>query len=295
MTPENLEAYLKEHTAWGYDLRRVERAEIQELEPALTSDGDFLPEWGLSSGEEGSVEATEAARLLVADAQAKGARLVTAGVTDLLLLSDDDAAAADNNNNNNNGGGKILKGIKTSTGEIIEADHVVLAAGVGSAPLCASVGITVPISSPAGMLIHTKPVETRLLNTVIYAKQLHLRQTVDGRILSGSGFAGGDPGPDPSATAKEVFARAKAAFKPSDVVDGLELDYFTVGYRPTPKDGLPIIGETGINGLSIAVMHSGVTNAAIVGQLLSEYVLTGKKDPSLDEYSLKRFSNLESA
>lgn len=260
----------------------------------LRPDGDFLPEWGIRTGEEGSVEAADAARLLVAEAQSKGATLVTSTVADLLLLSQDDVDGGSSNSSGNKTT-QIIKGVKTATGEVIEADHVVLAAGMGCVALAASVGLTVPVSSPPGLLIHTKPVGERLLNSVIYAQGLHMRQAPDGRILSGSDFAGGDPGADPVAAANELLTKLKAAFKPSAAVEGLELDHFTVGYRPVPKDGLPILGATGADGLSIAVMHSGVTNAAIVGELLSATILTGKEDPALANFALKRFSKAESS
>lgn len=214
--------------------------------------------------------------MLVAAAQAKGAALVPSTVTDLVRHHPNEG----------------VKGVKTASGDTIHADHVVLAAGLGSVALGAAVGVTIPLSGPAGLLIHTKPVPggARLINSVVYATALHMRQTPDGRILAGTDFAGGDPGPDPAATANELLAKLKAAFRPSAAVDGIELDYFTVGYRPKPKDGLPILGPTGVEGLSIAVMHSGVTNAAVVGELLSERILTGKEDPALKDFLLSRFS-----
>jgi glycine/D-amino acid oxidase-like deaminating enzyme len=82
-----------------------------------------------------------------------------------------------------------------------------------------------------------------------------------GRIIAGQDFAGGDPGGNPDATARDLFATAKAALR-----GGLELDFHTVGYRPTPTDGLPIIGRAeGVDGLYIALMHSGITLASAVG------------------------------
>ena len=51
------------------------------------------------------------------------------------------------------------------------------------------------------------------------------------------------------------------------------LDHYTVGKRPLPIDGRPKIGRLKnsigeiIKGVYIAVMHSGVTNAPIAGNL----------------------------
>ena len=119
-----------------------------------------------------------------------------------------------------------------------------------------------------------------------------MRQTLDGRILAGVDEAGGDPGEDPQRTAEQLLAKVKEALKGTD---DLELDYYTVGRRPTPADGYPILGDTGLEGLSLAVMHSGVSLAPVVGQLISQLVLAGKADPALADFSLARFSNLTSA
>lgn len=221
------------------------------------------------------MEAAQAAELMVADAQRKGARLVAGSVTRLLKEVD----------------GRVT-GLVLSTGEELRADHVVLAAGVESVPLCASVGVTLPLKTPApaGLLVRSKPISKRILNHIIYTTRGHMRQTADGYILAGSDFIGGDPGPDPEATAKQQLEQVRANLKP-EYGDLLEYDCFTIGYRPQPKDGIPIVGSSGLQGLDIAVMHSGVTNAALVGELLAEKILTGKEDASLKDFSLNRFSD----
>lgn len=269
MPPDELEAYLDEHSAWGYDIVRVSQTEIQRHEPALND--SVLPDWGLYVAEEGAVEAHVAARQLIADAGARGAALLNDRVTGFLKDRD----------------GRI-SGVVTAAGVEVQADHVVLAAGVGSVPLLAAENVTLPVAGVAGLLVNSRPTGAGLLlGGVVNAEQLHLRQTLDGRIRSGSEFSGGDPGDDPQKTAEELFGRVQEA-----VVGGDELvfDYYTVGYRPTPEDGLPILGSTGLDGLTVAVMHSGVTNAAIVGQLLSQQILTGVSDPALSDFELGRFT-----
>ena len=37
LPPEQLETFAVEHAAWGYDIRRVERAEVQRIEPHLAT------------------------------------------------------------------------------------------------------------------------------------------------------------------------------------------------------------------------------------------------------------------
>jgi glycine/D-amino acid oxidase-like deaminating enzyme len=276
LPPEELAKYARDHGAWGYDIRRVEQKEIREREPLLNP--NVLPQWGLRIGEEGAVEATRAAVLMIGEAEAHGARMVTATVASLLRDGD------------------RVKGVTTLSGKQFLADHVVLAAGVGSTPLCASVGITLPVSGNAGLLVHSKPLGKRLLNGLVISNGPHMRQTADGRIVAGAGFAGSDPGREPQSTAEELFGRVKGMFslEPDDE-DAFQLDFFTVGYRPTPQDGLPILGASGLEGLTLAVMHSGVTLAAIVGEVLTDQIVNGKDDPALEAFRLSRFNSAATA
>jgi glycine/D-amino acid oxidase-like deaminating enzyme len=49
---EALQAFAAEHAAWGYDIRQVDRAGIQRLEPELAAP----PELALHAADEGAVE-----------------------------------------------------------------------------------------------------------------------------------------------------------------------------------------------------------------------------------------------
>ncbi|RUU51646.1 FAD-dependent oxidoreductase, partial [Mesorhizobium sp. M2C.T.Ca.TU.002.02.1.1] len=73
--------------------------------------------------------------------------------------------------------------------------------------------------------------------------------------------------------------------------DGLELDFHTVGYRPTPADGFPIVSRAeGVGGLYVAVMHSGITLAPAVGLFATREILDGERDALLAPYGLERFA-----
>ncbi len=266
MPPVDLETYADVHGRWGYGIRRLDRAQCALLEPGLSE----YPDFAVHVAEEGAVEPVAAARLLLADAEAHGAKVITATVNGLLQA-----------------GGRIV-GAVTSQG-ILEADHVVLAAGAGAVPLATSVGVTLPLSTPAGLIVHSRPVSKRL-NGLVMTPRLHMRQTAEGRIIAGSDFGGGDPGQDHQASAAELFARVKAMF--IDNAD-LKLDFFTVGYRPTPADGFPIIGNAGLPGLYAAVMHSGVTLAVLAGEAVAGELLSGRTDESLAPFRLQRFAQTQ--
>ena len=267
-----LEEYLQNQEGWGYGILRIEREGIEELEPGL---GDaVVPEWGLRAYEEGTLEAAEAARLLLEHAEENSGTEVIEGRVESFLHA----------------GNGCIRGVRTSGGREIRADHVVLAAGLGSVPLLAAEGIKLPLQGRDGMLVNSKPTKKKFLDALINDKNLHMRQTiVEGRIRAGADYTGGDVGDDPQETAEKLFAQVQACLKDGDE---LEFDYYTIGTRPDPEDGLPILGPLpGLEGLSVAVMHSGVTNAAIVGDLLSKQILTGETDAALEHFSFDRFGN----
>lgn len=262
-TASSQEGYLKA----GTDIVRVDNTEMSALEPEL--ENTFFPEWewGLHVQDEGSVEAHIAAEMLVSEAEAMGAKVLTTSVSGFTKEA-----------------GRVT-GVTTSNGTI-HGNHVILAAGLGSVPLLATENIRLPVEGRAGLLANTLPVNKQYLNTLFHGPDLNMRQTRDGRILAGESFAGSDAGVDAEKTAREIIAKVQQAFKGGEEI---EYGYYTLGIRPDPEDGLPILGDTPLEGLDVAVMHSGVTLAAIVGKLIAEKVLTGHSDPILDYFRLDRF------
>jgi len=258
-----LEAYAAEHSSWGYGIERVDREQAARIEPNLTEPPDFA----LHVAEEGVAEPVAAAKALLADAQRRGVSMITGTVTVLVHSN-----------------GRVA-GVEVS-GERIAADEVVIAAGAGAPAIAATAGIRLPLETPAGLIVHSRPYK-KLLNGLAMGEPLHMRQTMEGRIIAGSDFGGGDPGADPAATARELFATAKGILRGAE---GLELDFHTIGYRPTPTDGFPIIGRAeGVGGLYVTVMHSGITLAPAVGLFAAREILDGERDPLLAPYGLGRF------
>lgn len=265
LPPEELETYAAEHASWGYGIRRVDRAEAARIEPQLAVPPDFA----LHVAEEGAVEPLAAARALLGAAQKLGVEVIAKRPVRSLVRH----------------AGRIT-GVETESGTI-RADEIVLAAGAGTAALAASAGVTLPVDTPPGLLIASKP-HRRLLNGLVMSPGLHVRQTAEGRLLAGADFAGGDPGEDAEAVSRALFETMRGMFK-----DGaaLEYDHHAVGYRPMPRDGFPILGRAPrIQGLHIAVLHSGITLAPAVGLFAAEEILEGRGDPLLGPYGPERFA-----
>ncbi|KAA1182210.1 FAD-binding oxidoreductase [Rhizobium tropici] len=260
-----LDAYAAQHHGWGYGIQPVNRATSAMIEPNLINP----PDYALHVAEEGAVEPVAAAEQLLKDAARHGAILLFGVEVNRLLKQ-----------------GERIIGIETSEGEM-RADHIVLAAGAGTAPLAASADIHVPLETPPGLIVHSRPAQ-KLLNGLVMAPELHLRQTAEGRIIAGGDFGGTDPGDNPQAAARELFAKVRATLKGGEA---LELDFHTIGYRPTPKDGLPILGGVDrVAGLYLAVLHSGVTLAPLVGLLAAEAIVDGTDDDQLAPLCLSRFA-----
>jgi glycine/D-amino acid oxidase-like deaminating enzyme len=265
MAEKDLLSYAENHAAWGYDIGRIDAAEINAREPALAS----APDFALLVPVEGVAEPRTAAEVLIADARRRGMELV--GNVRVNALRKDEA-------------GHIIS-IATDHGEW-PTEEVVLAAGAATPALAATIGVDVPLETPPGLLVHSKPV-AHMINGLIIAPELHLRQTAEGRLVAGTDFGGMDPGTDPDGAAAELFAKVKTFVKDGE---SLEMDFYTVGYRPTPEDGFPIVGRAdGVKGLYLAVTHSGITLAPALGLFAAREILDGEREPLLAPYRLSRF------
>jgi glycine/D-amino acid oxidase-like deaminating enzyme len=263
LPPEQLETFAVEHAAWGYDIRRVERAEVQRIEPHLATP----PEIALHVPTEGAVEPLAAMQALLAAAQGLGATVIANNPVRSLNLS----------------AGHIV-GVETDIGRL-DADEVVAAGGIGTASLVATAGLTLPMTASPALLVGTKP-HTKCLNGLVLSPAMQLRQTAEGRLLAAARFDAADPDADGAVAAAALFDAIKGM-----IASGASLspDFHVVGRRPIPKDGFPAVGRAdGIPGLYTAVMHSGITLAPAIGRFVADEVLTGRRDSLLEPYGLGR-------
>jgi glycine/D-amino acid oxidase-like deaminating enzyme len=262
--PGELERYVAQHAAWGYRIRLVGRLEMREREPRLSTP----PEIAALCEDEGVAEPKASAIMLREAALKLGARQMLRTKVERLLLE----------------GGRAI-GIRAN-GEALHADTIVIAAGNGSLALAAHAGFTLPFSTPPGLLVNTQ-IYPRLLQGLLIAPGLELRQTAEGRLLGGIDFTGELIG-DEANSARVVLERIAGML---DLPEPPALDHTTIGERPLPGDGFPAIGRVpGVEGLYLTVMHSGMTLAAGVGALAAEELLEGRRDSLLGPYGPERFA-----
>ena len=261
----------------GYPCRLMDRAGMLRLEPGLTPGEVAL---AVHADTEGHVDPPSVARACMERVREAGGvvRLETRATA--LSVRGGRASA-----------------VRTADGDI-ECDVVVLAAGLGSTPLAADVGVPLPQQESPGVVMRTDPRPPLFANVaVVYAplidvrqREIHVRQCLDGSVMIGEGSQESLARDDSQAHADELLARA-VYFLPA--LDGAAAIPVPVGYRPMPADGLPVIGfaEAAPN-VYIAVMHSGVTLAPLVGEWAAIEIADGARIGALEEYRVERLREL---
>ena len=263
-TPDILAQEAERLAGLGYPVHMVDRETVRNFEPDVLDP----PEAALFSEIEASVDPSALAAALLAAAREHGAEIrANCAVTGLGL----EAGA--------------LGGVATEEG-FLAADCVVLAAGVASEALAREIGVALPMNDTAGLLIHTDPAPA-LLRRVLRMPGLHMKQNPDGRIVAGRDFGGGPVPNDIEAEGASLLAEVAARLR---LIAPLSLDRITVGIRPEPLDGFPAIGFAKRPGnLYLAVMHSGITLAPLVGRLAAAEILDNIDVELLAPFRSSRF------
>ena len=180
-------------------------------------------------------------------------------------------------------------GVDTTEG-FMAGDEVIVAAGVSSVGLLAPLGYKLPLGRTVGVLAVFRP-PTPLLNGVVYPGIYHCRPTEDGGLMIGSDEfdALADQDTDTSKVPSWLYGLRDVATRDIRGLGELEIKEFRIGLRPMPEDGLPLIGRVpSVEGVYVAVMHSGITLAAIVGQTVAREVWRGEESGVVGRYRLGR-------
>ena len=171
-----------------------------------------------------------------------------------------------------------------------------MASGVQTTELASLLDVHIPQQQSPGIVIKTTPCAEVLHNVaVIHAppmdekrhQHLHLRQLADGSLRIGQGTQEGINRDDSQQHADALLARARA-YLPA--IADAEAIPTPVGYRPMPLDGFPVLGFTeAVKNLYIALMHSGVTLAPLVGEVAALEIIDDVQVEWFKPYRLERF------
>ncbi|WP_168733015.1 NAD(P)/FAD-dependent oxidoreductase [Aliigemmobacter aestuarii] len=178
-------------------------------------------------------------------------------------------------------------GLRLASGRI-GADHVVLAAGTGTPDLLAPLGIALALPDRPGVLVATRPL-ARVLDPVIVTPDQEIRQDAAGRLIAPAAASHQSDRADrlaapPGVLADATIERLRAMFPGQAIA----LESATVGWRPVPADGLPVIGAAPLPGLWLAVMHSGATLCALAGEIMAAMILKGETHPLAAPFAATR-------
>jgi glycine/D-amino acid oxidase-like deaminating enzyme len=175
-------------------------------------------------------------------------------------------------------------------------DRLLIVTGVDAPKMLSPLGYALPLLHRPGALVHSKPLP--IMTRFVYdgPGELEWRQAADGSVI---GLEASNPPPIPVHSAIRDHAMdfppgiadmhgARILSKLAVYMPGLaraEVGRMTVGFRPMPSDGFPVIGPVpGVPGVSLCVTHSGVTLAALFADYISQEIVGDLEEPMLVPY-----------
>ena len=265
-----------EQQNWGEPAGIISAAQASSLEPHV----DFTGASNIAFSEnDGAVDPVLATRILLQASTSMGAQLIYPSELSDTLYD-----------------GTRLVAAKTTTGRIM-ADKIVLATGAATEIVKKIAKIDIPQRSTPGAIVITAPLPP-ILNRIVAAPGVHVHQRLDGRIVMGeqAGAPKNDAHNKRLATRANHFPSKEIAHQHGQRILDIAIQYVPglrdaqieqvhIGWRPLPVDGHPVLGySTNRASVYLAMMHSGVTLAPIVGRLVAQEIMSGKPIQQLENY-----------
>ncbi len=251
----------------GFDYDVLEGREFTDYDPCFGSSLDCAVRLG---GHGVIRDPGRYVKDLAAHAEAQGARLVIAEVTDIVR---------------ENG---AVTGLRAG-GETIACDAAVLATGVWSKDLAAKLGVNVPLESERGYHLELWEPSVMPRSPVMVASGKFVVSPMEGRLrLAGVVEFGGLDAPPSEAPLALLERNIRKA------IPGLtwKETQSWMGHRPSIADSTPVIGEVpGVRGawLGFGHDHVGLTGGPKTGRLLAQLISGDHPNIDLAPYAPERF------
>ena len=174
----------------------------------------------------------------------------------------------------------LFSKVKTSMG-ILKSENIIFCNGVD---IDKSLNINFLKKPRPGVIIKTKP-KKNLINSIVYGPNIHAHQQSNGRLIIGEQITA-----PTEQNSLNHLKRINKHFK--NMVRGasdLNPSEILIGWRPIPKDDLPVIGRFKNKSIYVAVMHSGISLAAIVGNLVTQEIVDEVDSLLLNDFRPSRF------
>jgi glycine/D-amino acid oxidase-like deaminating enzyme len=282
---EKLTRQIQQQKSWGEAAKMVNPLYAKSLEPHVK----FINVDTLAYSEnDGAVDPVQATKQLLSAAMSSGAKVQypckLESITDTTITR-----------------------VANTTCGAIEFDKLVLAVGAASNTITDIAKMHIPQRTTAGIIVVTKPMGP-LLNKILVAPGVHIHQRLDGRVVIGE-----QAGP-PTTSAHNARLQGRPNKYPNDVLaqqhanrilksavvyvpqlTDAQVEDVYIGWRPLPLDGHPVLGYSSeVSYVYIAVTHSGVTLAPILGRMVSQELIGNKNIDALSSYRPSRkFENVK--
>jgi glycine/D-amino acid oxidase-like deaminating enzyme len=266
-----LRAKVERMREWGYGAEWIDLATLADLEPDLAPAEDALI---AHFPDDFWVDPVVLGARMAAAARAAGA----------VIRPQAPVAGLDIQ------GGRVSS-VRTSRGDVYEADVIVSCVGPESDQIAELAGAALPMKNTRGLLILSEPAPASISH-LVHAPGVYFRPDGAGRLmLAADGLDkqlkvnGGTL--EPMEGAERVMALARGII-PS--LAGVSAEAARIGTRALTADGHPALGYMpGTDNLYMAVTHSGITLAPLVGRLVAEEVTGGTAEHDLSPYRPDRF------
>jgi glycine/D-amino acid oxidase-like deaminating enzyme len=261
--------------AIGYETRLLAPDDIAAVTPGIDAKA-VSPQGAIFNAGEGWVDLPSLVDLLLREFGERDGRIITDSGPAEVILANGRAS-----------------GVRTASGQLVDADAVVVATGSAVPAMAAKVGSRIGDGTTRALLVISKPMP-HPLRAVLNTPRVAIRPTPNGAFALDSAWSedevvmhdDGSYEARPSTIAR-LFDEA------SKVLAGnpkLAMESFHMGPKPIPADGEPVIGQlTGIPGYHVVFSHSGATLGLIAGELLAGEIASGTPSPLLEPFRPARF------
>ena len=265
---EHEQPHLDLRQSLGFRSHRLNAKEIGDLEPALAgkfAHGLIFPDWRAVSDTMGFIAA------LTASFIAQGGRRVRTEATKI-----------------DESGGRAT-GVTLANGERVAANHVVVAAGIGTRRFFSSLGIGVPLAGIAGYQAVVSDPGVEIHHSTIYADGGFCFTPMTRGLQIGGTIEFAANGAEPNFKRADIILEKAKRVLPEMRTSRVE---YGVGYRPFLPDTKPIIDRSRrLANVFMAFGHGqlGLTLGATTGRLIADLVAGRPTKQNLEPFSAYRF------
>ncbi len=256
----------------GYHPEAISGDELREIEPAI---GENVI-GGVFFKDSGTIDPYRFVSGLAAGASTRGVQMrETCPVTEIVRT------------------GRSVTGVRISSGEILEADNVVICAGAYTSQLTKKLGIPLPLQAAKGYHsdrdLGSGGTPNLGITFMLGERSVYCTPMGDFLRLAGTLEFSGLNHDIRRPRLDQLTRSAKQYVKG---IEDVKARSEWCGLRPCLPDGYPAVGPIkGIDGLFVATGHAmlGLTLGPITGKLVSEMVLDGRSSIDINEFGVDRF------